>query len=590
MNLSVRGSNRRSNQGRLEATVVVVALACALGVWFWYMQLLHPDVAFMDTLRFLSYFDASERGERSIWSTWNQGQHRGLLPQTFVYLNAKYFGFNVYYAALSAGVFIALTYVVVIWDILRHRVAPVGTCESWWFALSVCMTVVALFSFSNWELYSLDVGSALFLKNLIFVIFWFFVSRLSATSSSTFRFALMVAGPCIVMLIAFGWAFPFVGATVVAVIVVNGFERIKASTGLVALLGLLIISLVAYVLAGALGALTVAPRNFDQQNAGLNNFVSAIFLAFGSIFVGIETSSVYKPLMVLQGLGAGACIVGIGFLLADSLKFNGRPISQFLPMALLIYGVIDLVLVAFARGRFEPTSAMASRYFSDFCFIPIGVVWLTYFDRVGGLSKTLAKQGRASKVQLCAVGIMVTCFLVGQALTSIHEWKKAPYRSAAFNEMRQATVRAAHGDRDVSMLQAPTDVAIKGARVQRDYGIGVFTGLRCSYKAAGDGWIEASHTVTLRNCGADLRLEFFLPNNFPEKIITVKTNGKAERISLRPGEARVIIVARSDTQAYEIAVEVDELTRVSEIDPTSADSRSLGVIFASASSESVINK
>lgn len=576
--------DKSSKQRRSPFTAIAV-LVFVFAFWFVYMESLHPDVAFMDTLRFLSYFEASDRGQRSIWSTWNQGQHRGLLPQAFVYLNAKYFNFNIYYATLSAGLFLALTYFLVVLNVYRATAVHGGKVERFYFGAGTLLTVVALFSLSNWELYSLDVGSALFLKNLIFIIFWFFLSKLlMGEASSVTACLVLVSGPLIVMFVAFGWAFPFVGASLISVVVLTGYKDITRDRVIAYLLLLLILSLIAYVAAGATGALMGAPRNFDQKNASLLNFLYSIFFAFGSIFVGHETSSSYSSLVVLQIFGVICCIAAI--LLVFRHLGQSRPGKiSFLPMAMLLYGLIDLVLVAFARGRFEPTSAMASRYFSDFCFIPIGLVWLTYLRWVGELNAGLSPVNRAVGTQLRWVAGMAICFFLGQVLTSVHEWKKAPYRNAAFNEMKQATLRAARGARDISILQAPIDVAIEGARVQRDYGFGVFSGLRCAFEPSDDGWLSETRVLSLRNCGGDLRFDFYLPDRFPEKNVVVTVDGIARNILLRPGEASRLSVPAGGQQVYEISIAVDKMTKVSDVDPTSSDNRSLGVIFSSASTQ-----
>lgn len=143
----------------LKQYMIVIMLSFAfLIMYLSYMRILHPEVIYMDSLRFLNYFDLSEQGKRPLILSWNQNEHRGLAPQILIYLNAKYFGLNAYRSSLLSGPVIAILGSVICLEYFRdRRLADNGA--SWiTFTLFSAFCFFLLFSLANWEIYSLDLG------------------------------------------------------------------------------------------------------------------------------------------------------------------------------------------------------------------------------------------------------------------------------------------------------------------------------------------------------------------------------------------------------------------------------------------------
>lgn len=562
---------------RFVVAILIVALAWL--VWFFYMKILRPNTAFMDSLRFLTYFDESERGISSVWASWNQGEHRGLLPQFIVYLNAKYFNYRIYGFALLSGAVLASTYLVVLFAFKREL--GIGRLE--YVGVFGCLAI-CLFSLSNWELYSLDVGPALFLKNLVFLVFWLCMAKVvSGHRGHACNLVTVVGGPLVVLLVAFGWALPFVIACVLTVGAVVGFSGARSNRRVWLPLALLLVSLVVYVAGGEI--LSTHSRSSPQGNASLANFLWSIPLALGSIFVGHESSVANGIVGLIRWGGVAFCLACIFFILRDVRVLKSMDKGFFFPFVILVYGLVDLLLVSLIRGRFDPVLATVPRYFSDYCYVIVGVVLFEYRRRgaeVLGASPSVSNGSVLRSISLLG---MVFCFGIGQVWTGVDEWRKAPHRHAAFDSMRQATIRAADGARDIAVLQSPIDAAIAGARVQRDYGFGVFRDAACTYKPDSDGWIGRSYTLLLKNCGAAPKFQFYLPQNFPDRRIQVEINGNVQGYVLRPGEVTTLSISSDDKRTYAVRIEIPGTSRAADVDPSTSDTRELGAIFSFASTQ-----
>ncbi|RCW67355.1 peptidoglycan/LPS O-acetylase OafA/YrhL [Pseudorhodoferax soli] len=564
----------------LQRIVVVIVIgALVLLAWVFYMQILRPNIAFMDSLRFLTYFDESERGISSVWASWNQGQHRGLLPQFVVYLNAKYFNYQIYGFALLSGAVLAVSYLVVLFEFRRELGA--GRLE--YVGVFGCLAI-ALFSFSNWELYSLDLGPALFLKNLAFVVYWICMAKVIAGNQSRFcNLVTIMGGPLVVLLVAYGWALPFVVACFLAAGAVGGWHGIRRNRQVWIPLALLVASLVLYVIGGSI--FPPAPRSLPQGDASVANFLWSIPLALSSIFVGHESSAINGFIGLIRWGGVACCVVCIFFIVRDLRAPEGLHARFFFPLALLFYALVDLLLMAVTRGRFEPAATMVSRYFSDFCYVLVGIIFYEYLKGSSRVCGGASLPARRPMLRVAPVWGMAIFFIIGQVWTGVDEWRKAPYRHAAFDAMGQATIRAAEGARDIKVLQAPIDVAIAGARVQRDYGFGVFADAACTYKPDSDGWIGSSYQFLLKNCGEAPRFQFYLPQNFPDRRIVIAIDGRARDYVLRAGEVTTLSVLADVEGTHAVQIKIPITSRAADIDPSASDVRELGAIFSFASTQ-----
>jgi hypothetical protein len=449
-----------------ESKVVAVMGALFFAGFLAYMRLAHPVVAFMDSLRFLGYFDDSMSGRRSVWATWNQGEHHGLLPQALVYFNARLFHYRVFFATLLSGVVIGLTGIVLSYNFARTLKEESISMEkvNRIVFLAVCfITFAALFSLSNWELYCVDVGAALFAKNLSFILYWIALDRvLRSPSSSVLKASLLAGAPLIILLVAFGWAYNFAVTSLICI-----FWCAPSSASMrsrFALSASIVLSITLYVVGGRLTAgghyLATEPELF----IAIKNIATGYLLAISSVFVDREAVAFY-------GIGTNAQYAIACLTLALALwllvqNFLQRRNRSIIPTALILYALVDGCSVAIARGRFDPALASASRYFMDLSLLIVGMAWSAVL---------LSGPRRVTKAMTLAVTII---FLIGQSLTAKYEWYVAPYRHDLFMRMMTATLSGAKTTEDATLLQQPLDSARRGSQVQSEYGLGPFRDIK----------------------------------------------------------------------------------------------------------------
>lgn len=570
--------------GRPVAIVLVLAVIFLAG-FIAYMRVLHPQVVFMDSLRFLMYFDDAEQGRASLLSTWDQGQHHGLIAQTAVYLNAKFFGLRVFSAALLSGLVLAITGIVL--GLYQYRtLKPKGAISFLAFIGLAAITFLALFSLANWELYALDVGATLFGKNLIFILYWVGLERAlgSSDGSKALRWTILASTPLITLVLAYGWTYAFVFASIFCIFVSDpkdeGAVRFRRAVA-----GALVISIVLYVIGGY-----VAPGEISSTgDSSLLNAVVGLSFALSTAFMGNETIAVlglptwvqHLAAFVLLGTACGTVITGV---------FSSKKLP-LLPLAMILYGGLHVAAVSYARGRFDPANAMASRYSLDITLIVIGVIW-SIFLAIKSTSMTGVKPKMLAGLAL----VISLAFVVGHALTASDEWTKAPYRHEVYMRMLDVTLFGVNTEEDAALLQQPIEIARRGVEVQREYGLGPYRRIGCAEPVHGTGWIDVrdgsgwtsgSARAVLRNCGGTLVLDAYIPDSWPTKNISVSVGGAAPTVvRVIPGvRAPVYVPVNTASQFLDVKITVDKTTRPSLISKESLDDRDLGLFVASMRSE-----
>jgi hypothetical protein len=574
---------------KCHLVLLLIFTTLSLLIFYKYMYVLHPEVAFMDTLRFLTYFENSERGTASLFSTWSQGEHRGYLPQIFVYLNAKFFKFDVFGATLSSGIVLALTGMLLGLEQYRTLFTKDQQIFSWLpFISIVVFTYFALFSLANWELYSLDVGAVLFGKNLVFILYWIGLDWVLSDSRQqlVLRWVLLLSGPFIVLVLAFGWSYAFVITTTITALVANPANgEVRRFRNY--LLIVLFISQIIYVVAGYyLGAGSYA---VSGKIASVGNVFISFLFAFSSGFMGAETiTSLGIPLW--GQLAPPIVLMSTLAWLSLSIVISKFKVP-LVAVALVIYALFHIVAVSYARGRFDPRLAMAPRYYMDISLFFIGFFWIAIlFVKEGNLKKT-------TKKIVTMVSIMLALFfLVGQGVTSQNEWVKAPYRHYAFNRMRDITLSGVTSVEEARILQTPNiQVAQRGVNVQRAFGLGPFRYIDCttpvfisgSFDKEKIGWIGKEAKIVIKNCGGDLKLKVFVPDSFLAKMIWVSINGgQLFQTQLVSGQETGfdVPVQEKNAQYINVTVIVDATTRPSDLQIGSRDMRSLGILISSITS------
>lgn len=572
----------------------MVSTACIglafFAAFMWYLHVLGPSAVFMDSLRFLSYVDDSISGRHSLWYTWNQGDHRGMGPQAVVYLNARYFGLNVVGASALSGLVVLATGMMLCMtaaQTIQHESSSGSASASPILLLSIVI-FLTVFSLANWELYAIDVGVALFLKNFLMLGFWIALDRMISTGRATTAqaAAFSIAAAIMIFLITLGWSYPFV---MVSLLIMWAPRQQTQTTRFRSVISVaLLADLILYATVGLMLPKpelilppTPAPMLF------MKNVIEGFFMGPATLFAGEETLTSFGFTLVEESLLGFLCILlSIAVLY---LNFRKRPGSSFIPSALILYALADSAAIAVGRARFDPWNATAARYYQDFSLMIVGITWSAVLLRqINRNPNHKHKPFDSIVINSCFAAAALAA--TGQIVTADQEWRKAPYRNAIILRMRDITRIGVKGVVEATYLQQNLFYAQEGSRVQAKYGIGVFNGARCQatefndysgwYENDPSRWMRSTASTFVKNCGSRLRVVATVPANFGARHLSVGIFGQPSlSADLMPGQPTEIIVPVTTTsKTLRVELAVDHVTQPSRDIPNSADLRELGAM------------
>jgi len=569
----------------LKKITLFVFTIIFLSSYLIYMFKLHPEVAYMDSLRFLAYFKNSIEGTSSLITTWNQGEHHGLLPQILVFLNAKYFGYKVFLSTLLSGIVLSATAIVIAVEQFR----TIGNDSKLTLLGLLFFTYLALFSFANWELYALDVGVTLFIKNFLFILYWIFIDRAMRSSNPSWylQLGLMISGPIIILLVAFGWSYAFF-ITAIFCFFWNRTPSYESKKLRKKTLVILLISIFSYIFLGNIFGLSGGSFRPTGIDPSLYNFITAVPFAISSIFIGSESlGRLGLPLSILVCMTI--LLVAVSSYLIARALFKKAPLPT-VPFALMIYASFHAIAVSWARGRYVPEFAAAPRYYTDLSLLIIGVLWAAIVQL--NYQKESEKKSSPLLYVTCLIAVI---FLIGQLYTNYDEWLKAPYRNAVFMKMKEVTLKGVDTQEEAALLQQPLTSARLAARIQREFNIGPFSELKLTCSApellsgslVGSGnidWIGKETYFIIKKCSDELELQVYLPESWTSRKLTLSIDGVSyPDININPGLNVVHLNVPQKSNYLNLHLSVSKLTLPIDVNMGSTDSRELGVVIKSIS-------
>ena len=467
-----------------------------------YLQRAHPDALYMDSLRLLFQLDQWEAGKLSTLDFWGQGSsHRGFVNQLFLMGNVSLFSLDVLLVNRLTGAVTAVVALILIVAWCRDSRIHIRSSGDGLAAVAVSITVAGLcYSWAGFELFTLDLGLPLWVKNLCFVSFFCahaYVLGGGPARPLLWSILLTLAAPVVVLVAGMGWNYAFIGATLAMQLLAflpawRGPGRWQGVLPCVAL----VVSMGVYL---GSGTVTDAAVKADMLSLDAGTPLVSLY-ALGSTIGNPDAVARRVPSWIIAVAGAAILLAGLVF----SLRWlrRGAPGSR-LPLYLILYGALVAVSVTLARGADGAGGVMASRYYMDLVLGLIGVIWIA------------ARELRTMQSHLLAA-VMLWSMLAAVALTHLdtyrYEWGAGPFRALAFADMNRALLRAVPDENAAALLQSPLAHARHGVEVMRMRQLSVFAGhpeLQCSGADVtyGEGW----HTPEQQGRWSKTRAELSLP-------------------------------------------------------------------------------
>ncbi|MBB6339281.1 hypothetical protein FHR59_003571 [Xanthomonas arboricola] len=555
-----------------------------------YIFKVHPDAVYMDSLRLLHQWYDWRSGRITFHEYWNQGSHRGFVFQAILGLNVKLFALDPLLANRLTGYLIAVSSFLVAFGALRMLLSEMRLVyRPAYVYAAIILSGAIFFSLAGFEVLTLDLGLGLWLKNFLIICFFLSASQLQKKQAASWNLLfLCILGPVIVLIFGMGWSYAFVAAFFSVQFIIWSCDCLASGKILLrrsAIVGFaLIVSISGYILLGQSSAASSSTKN-TMPAAG--DLIGLVLAALGSSLIGAESLSFYNiPVIALTFLGAG--LIGIlGAILITTLA-RRRIVELAFPLYLSAYAIFASVSICLARGGAGITSVIASRYFMDFLLLPVALIWLVVYAIINGVSRKERFGWKILSLAYCGV------IVAGLLLTNYREWRAAPYRAQAFQEMNNLLLGGDIDERNAKLLQAPLNDALKGRESLFFNKLSVFSQKiedECKISALGysggwyepesDGrWISQSAGIRLSQCSCPLIISLFLPSNFERREMKITGVLLApSKVELSPGSSYSLELPAT-VRPVPVLFSLSKVTVPAELPGGSVDSRRLGVFFS----------
>lgn len=510
---------------QIFTVLLIFSMILFSSILFYLINYVNVDIPFMDSLRFINYYDQFLNKEISIYDMYLDGksQNRSILGFLYIYINASIFGLNIKLFSYFLVIFLLFSFLII--TLVVFRLFDFDNNNRKFILFLTLFTIVSLlFSINNWELIFLDFGVILFFKNLTLILYWYFIYIfLQKEISDTKKWIpIYIFSICIVLLISASWSYSFVISTI-SVLTIYIFMQSKKTNllNLLLLIFVLIFSLSLYIFIGKNNSLSQESLNI------YNIFIGFLYYIF-SVNIGIETSSALhfnKDYVLIYGF----------FIFVSSIYYSVRFIQNkqmIFPIFLIGYGIFTTIAMSITRCNID-LSGVASRHNIDVSYIYIGLLILIYYNI--GIEKNL----KFKKNHILLFVLIISVHLVGQAITWMNELQKAPYRKAAIEEYRkfildrdklvQFTILNPNSD----LLQNQQNITINAIEVLKKYNLSVFKNIKYQIKLDQnselldgkfyqDNWVSQTLKSYMNTGNGKLNIDIYLPNeNFVPNSLTL---------------------------------------------------------------------
>lgn len=581
-------------QARRNTRYILVVSALSSTFFFlfhqMYVSIVHPDVLYMDSLRHLFKIDRWEYGHLQIFDVWNDSPvHKGLIMQAFLLANVELFDLDALLANRLTGAAILLCCLFtlrIFWKDNKNLpfqsiTASLVTCA---FA---AITPAIYYGLAGFEVMTLDMGLPLWTKNLMFLIFFALSSNfLRNKSNNYFSCAVLcVFSAAIIFFAGMGWSYPFALSVAGLQLLYQWSEfsqkRVFISIKSVPAIFVLFCTFLYTMIGNSSGQ--------GATNAHATGFSADIlllpFYSLGSSTIGVEVASTQH--------GAIHCAMLVGILIVILATHGiyararrGLTTGSLVPIYMIGYGFSMALATALARGSIGAEGVMASRYYMDVILTLIGTLWL--------LAEAVIRGNDSKRINTISYGILVACCITGHVDTTLHEWRIAPFRRAAFAELRDITRRGVIGENEARLLQSPQDYAQKAVSIMHRRRLSVFgelpTGEKCAKgtefgkswhaKESNGMWMGKRASIMIAPCDCPFRTTAYLPTTFASRdlLITESPANSTNLIRITSGKTVSIVIPASTTSTF-VEFEVSKTTLPARDIPGQADQRELGVFF-----------
>lgn len=573
--------------------ITLLSLAICLGLFQVYIFLSSPQVPYMDTMLFLVQIDQIIKGEISWVKVYGAGEHRGLIYPAITAIEWKLWGADARVSTVLTG--LVVTVIFSYWlkaFLLSQADNATQTNRRGLVVVIACLAAAIITSPAGFELWTLSLGFAQLLKNLLIVIFLYQLA-LKRNWCKSFSGALFygIWGGLLILFATYGWSYPFLAASffVLFAVALHGRECRRNAT---IVFGVMFLAQIIYTYMG--GGVFSNSAAVSPGSVSITNLICGFFYGAGTIFIGHEViAKLALPLGVPIGLGAVLLVMCFFVVLITVVQQS--PAKIFL-CSLLVFALTVLAGVTLARGGIQFTNTGASRYFVDYVWLllaPLAIILTTHsIPPVSSQRYTFLFPLRLLLPLKIVMVILLIGAVIGHVATWVVELKTVPYRAATLEAMASVYRNGVQNEDDARLLQSPYSVAKRGVEVAQHYELAVLRHdkPRCTLKDAsyrGDWhspesddavWMGKQGTIVLSKCTGIVTLKGYLPENFSQRSLSISYGNKHDVIAVEPGKEFSWRLDQMNVRRTMVTLQVDQITSPL-LEGISADQRELGILL-----------
>ena len=478
----------------------------------YYLYLALTDVPIMDNWVVLAaYAEKVITGDLTLqdWFGGNATGHHSLDAIPMIYFMVVVLKYNT--VAINLLGF-ALSFVC-FFVLLRNYRKSVSNEQNIYVLPLFLLIGLQFFTLGKWEIVSQSTSLGFYLRLLTFLLCFTYISNLLSNKTFTAR---KVVVSCLIILYCvnfggIGYSAAFLAAVVGAILVywLVSFKQWNKRQYL-CLGGIVLgcgVALATYLGAGLLASQVqssdgVQPESLVTQLIALltgGDLIPAMLYGLAGSVIHITTVEKLASAEIL----VFGCVILALTVVCLVLYFKKKLYQRtWLPLMFLIYGYVNILLMAMTRSGYPMYGTIASRYMFDTLLIPLSVVWI-----LGLCIMDCEKKTRAGKGAMLAMLLPVVFLSVVTMQTNLTEMKLASSRKL-YNQGLQQMVLAVddYEDSELSAFQSDPKFVREGVRVMKKYKLSFIADEETvsrmyeSYTTGiyNDGWVDKEMAIFVK--------------------------------------------------------------------------------------------
>ena len=406
---------------------------------------------------------------------WDFGQCNYLI-YLLTAINVKYFGLNCLWEEYAGIVVMGIQALVLILFITKNIFNDKNKLFRPKKILFSLLVIFLVFNLNQWEILSLQFSFAFMLRVLLYELIFITFDKAIRTGKGYLKCGII---SLVSILLLSQLYFPAMLLSCLMAILIfylfdrnkNKEDKEKNNKTWKSSLKFWIPSLIAVVLyfSGGIGEASASQSGFIETILSFiknGTLIQGFFvMLFSSILHQDILSHISLNYIVICGI-----VLFVFILYALFIYFKNKYYKKtYLPILFIMYGVINIFAVIYARGAYGVLYLTSSRYNVETNFIWLGITFI-----LGLLIFDTTKRKIYSKIIyiICMIGISITLMMSYNKEYEISPFRGV-YKENLINLIKENNIKEISLE-DLSLFQSPPELVIDGVKQLKEYKLNIF--------------------------------------------------------------------------------------------------------------------